>query len=51
MTTLEFAYHNLRKAQINLQRAIARKTTQTEIDNLNKKIQHYKNIIAALERD
>ena len=51
MTTLEFAYHNLKKAQINLKKAINRKASQTEIDNLNKKIQHYKNIIAALERD
>ena len=51
MTTLEFAYHNLKKTQINLKKAINRKASQTEIDNLHQKVEHYKNIIAALEGD
>ena len=51
MTTLEFTYHCLRKAQINLKKAIDRKASQTEINNLNEKVEHYKSIITLLERD
>lgn len=51
MTTLEFVRVHLRKAQLNLNRAIEKKAKQIEIDNLLEKIEHYQNIIAALERD
>lgn len=50
MTTLEFTNKQLKKSQINLEKALKRAgTTQGEIDALREKIRHYETIIQALE--
>lgn len=49
MTTLEYMEQQLEKHKVNLHRAIAKKSSDEEINNIKKKIGYYAEAVEALK--